>query len=348
MAWFKKDRKTETGAPVEPVVKTPEIVTKHGTYCRTCAFVADPAIGPEYLEAYQQPGSNHLWNVTEIRIGEKGGKTVMHARPLDEGVEFLDAVKRLSAFEYSKPLLPGEHVGPSREELDAKHFKTFAEREGVIFDSSGAPCIPPHPDAVPAGHFNEDDLESARANREAAENAPKAEDPDFLSKAFNSVCHDGNLEEVLNGLETLGKLDEFLKHIDGFRTELQSLLRNPTGHREVKGSASPDRLNTRQHETRTEYPDPFESHYGYERPKTYTKEYAFEKAATRLDHAYMTINGMDDTESLVKTLHRFDVMAHILWAQALFDTSCREDGDKSWYVNKIKGLEENARAICAA
>lgn len=346
MAWFKSDKRDEK-QPAADLTSAAPFVTQYGAWCRTRAFQASEMLEPTYWEAYQQDGATDKWTVDEVGFREKDGERIRTSRTLHRNLPFQAALHYLASFECGHAVLPGEPVGESAEELGDAHYRLFGEREGFIFDTSGAPHMPPGPHATGPGTFRESDVARARENAKSAQELERINQPRGpLAEVFNSISHVGNYDEVLSGLEQIGHFDAFCEHIDEFRRHLSGAVHNPvrfdeTSYRKYKTTLNPrDRKMVKY--TESDYMDSY----------TVKKHQltSFDKATIALDQAYEELMAAKDkganTDNLLTMLHKFDAVAHLLNAQALFHKACTTKGDNDEVTAKIRDMEKRATDIC--
>lgn len=348
MAWFGRDTDDNaTKEPAEDLVSAPPFVTKYGTWCRTCAFQADAQLPPTYWEAYQQKGAPDKWTVNEVGVREKDGEELLSIRTVKKNLTFQEALHRLASYERGHPTLPGERIGPDARDLGGVHYEQFGEREGFVFDASGAPHLPENEHSPGPGNFKKSDIERARRNAKEAEYLPLANRTTGpLAEIFNAVSHVGNFDEVLAGLDQIGHIDAFFHHLRTFRLELDNVIRDPEGYDQQSPQSFKTTLNDRSYEIVKH------REYGYDGSYTVKKMHMHgaDKATVALDEAYKELLAAEKkgahVDPLVRMLHKFDLATQLIWGQALFHAACTGDGSHQWRTDKMRELEDRARKIC--
>jgi hypothetical protein len=203
-----------------------------GVYCRTSAFSQHIDVGSEYLQAIRNEGDKS-WRIEKVeeRRNTKSyavsfSETLIKAEPFTgkERVTFLEAMNFLSKweimhFEFGRAPVDDSCI----QKLGYKHFKAFAEREGVIFDDvDGTASL--YKGYVPKGIFSKKTLEKAEriANTPVIE-ASKGWRPGMLSDIFGKISFTGHLDTLLENLGMRGYADEVVKAAEGVKSAIEDL-----------------------------------------------------------------------------------------------------------------------------
>ena len=151
----------------------PDFQPTKGTFFRTLEFPETGSdgqiMGRVWLEAGFQPDTNQwvLWqkSIREVDDVLRGGKSsVMSARPLFEKTDFVTAYDQMTTFEKSQASLGAEPLtNKTKAKLGGDYFKQFAWREGLMMARSGR-LFPFSSEQVnAAGHFDQQDINDAKA-----------------------------------------------------------------------------------------------------------------------------------------------------------------------------------------
>lgn len=319
---------------------------RHGTWCRTRKFRGASGIETEYMEAYLQPGSKTKWTVNRVNVKQKGEDELLSSRPVQKDLSFQDALKFLAAFETSQVKLYGAPKDEAEEPaaLGERHYVTFAEREGVVFDKNGVPHMPDHEFAVPEGDFNKLDLDRAAKARAEAADLPRPDPDALLSELFNAVSHRGNFEEVMSGLAQIGVMDEFVEKFGVYKKYMERMLADDP-YRETEYMSSPPMAQAPLR--KREWPE-LERFSGEGMFHGHIP--AFYMAVTALDEANELLSKVQKknikaTRELKSFLLKCELSATLIRARQLFDRANTSDKGNEDLVKRVKYLEEKAEEI---
>lgn len=344
MNWFSgKDDARETKRDAQDLSEP--FVTKYGTWCRTCLVREDEALPVEYLEAFQQDDGTHRWSLKKVSREEKGDEEIVSARTFRKNIHFLQAMAEMAAFEHSRDTLPGEITGANAEELGAKHYRAFAEREGVVFDTNDMPHLREHPEVTPDGQFRVADLDRGAKAVKAAQSQPVVNgEEDLLSDIFNDLAPRGNYDAVLDALVQAGKMKEFGDAISDFSNKLSAIGRQPAyvKKRRVNPGLPKRRFVPEKRDVAYKWSDgDVDYRYG-------NADYAFD-ALERAHDAMKTLSQKGlDTSQAERFLHKCMATAYLVHAQGYFVALKNSYGSSSneSYAAQARALEKKAAAYC--
>lgn len=332
-----KDEAKDEGA------KAPEdrpFVTKYGTLCRSCMIRQDDRLDPEYLVAWQDTDTASKWHVKRIAVINLEDEDIVSVRDTRKNLSFLQAITELSAFENGITTLPGETVGETAEELGDAHYRAFAEREGVSFDTDHVPHLPARDGVPPNGRFRQSDLDRTAQAVKAAKDAPRVNhDNGVLSELFNLMAHKGNFTKMMQALDEMELHDTMVNMARNFQSDLRQLISDPTRSKtESFYLLPPNPLRERQFDIEENWYDGT-----YRMPVT-----PFVQTLCTIDETAGKIKtyskkGIDNTAAM-EFLHLCDLAAHLIYAQSLFHNACTSvDGDN--HADEIRQLQKTAGNI---
>lgn len=155
-----------------------------GTYFRTLSFFNPDREGLRTRCEAIYTGRERRWQVAEVKEQDKNldsGTSAERRTIIEDNLTFFSAVTKVAAYECNQAdlgFLPAET--PSIETLGQTHYRSFAEREGIIFDTSGVPHPTLHGEIVTNGDFTAEALKRARAYKRTERN-PLADFEDILT-----------------------------------------------------------------------------------------------------------------------------------------------------------------------
>lgn len=155
-----------------------------GTYFRTMSFFNPDREGLRTRCEAIYMGRELRWQVAEVKEQDENldsGTPAERRTIIEDGLTFFSAVTKVAAYEANQAdlgFLPAET--PSLETLGHTHYRSFAEREGIIFDTSGIPHPTLHGEVVTNGDFTTEALKRARAFKRTERN-PLANFEDVLT-----------------------------------------------------------------------------------------------------------------------------------------------------------------------
>lgn len=326
--------------------KAPEdrpFVTKYGTLCRSCMIRQDDRLDPEYLVAWQDADTASKWHVKRIAVINLEDEDIVSVRDTRKNLSFLQAITELSAFENGITTLPGETVGETAEELGDAHYRAFAEREGVSFDTDHVPHLPARDGVPPNGRFRQSDLDRTAQAVKAAKDAPRVNhDNGVLSELFNLMAHKGNFTKMMQALDEMELHDTMLQAARDFKSNLAGVISHPTHYKTNINGVIPD-TSLRKRDWKRLIKHKWTHDGTYEMNQT-----AFFTTVSALDRTYETIRKYDkkgiDMKPAMEFLHLCDLAAHLIYAQALFHHACTSvDGDN--HADEIRDLQKTAAEI---
>ncbi len=155
---------------------------RHGKRCRTRSFTL--IAGDIEWHSGQQDPLSGTWNIRKnvecenitgpaARVGEPSIKT----KTLHVNVSFYQAIEILSLYERGQ-LANGIIAMNEAEDIGAEHYITFAEKEGIVFDTDGEPHPTLDGEIITDGTFTKAAVERAMAysKKSSARYAPGGED----------------------------------------------------------------------------------------------------------------------------------------------------------------------------
>jgi len=141
----------------------------YGDQCRSRAFShLDGLEGQEIWRKALYNGATSGWQLIDIEKlvqGPEGDGPVYKTKPVKDGLSFFAAIKDLAEYEHSQSELGLIPVGADPDALGLEHYRAFAEREGIIFDTENYPHPTVNGEIVTAGNFTAAAIENARAHR---------------------------------------------------------------------------------------------------------------------------------------------------------------------------------------
>lgn len=355
MFWSKAPQKTEKAEnPASP------LIARHGTYCRTATFEQQPLhrddgsyaadyVWKEYHEAYQQNGT-HLWTINKIKIENENGKTVYKCRPQSENLPLLETLEELRRFEsFQQSQYPGQNAAAEIADLGFRHFKAFAEREGLLWDKDAAPKALPHPEALPPGTYLAEEVEAARRRAHDTTAQPVAAG-DTLAQIFMAAASSQNIELALDNMTKTGLADQFREMVSGFQSALKEMIKEtvPTNAMLYFNDETPPRLCERLAKTLWTKKEKKYSFTGSEWEKRhYTSAYG--RVLHRIDEANTCLVKMEntglDTTPLAALLYASEMATHFICAQQLFSYCRKFPSHTENHTNEIQSALADAELV---
>ncbi len=216
MAFFEKKKQPSTDQNLKDSFKH----AVYGDFCRTRSLVntlEKTGDHKEWMETYYWPGQG--WCLKKMEYGihhtDSKNKTPTFApsikqTPLYEKdkLNFFEAIEKLALYETQQPDFMEPAQDNEIQELDKNHFKSFAEREGIAFDTTGMPQATINGHVPGKGNFQPEAFEKAKdAHRRKQERltAPLSEHLPPISTA-DFIVHQ-------NMIESIGTIRDHLKRI---------------------------------------------------------------------------------------------------------------------------------------
>lgn len=316
---------------------TKTLTARHGTYFRTATFeqrplhqedgsYAEEFAWKEYHEAYQNQDGDRLWTINKVKIEKDNGQIIIKGRPQAENHTFMQALESLAQFEtFQKSQYPDQDPAEEIRTLGLKHFKAFAEREGILWDKRETPHILPHPEAIPPGAFKPEDIEAARKAAQKTAELPAPPQGDILAEIFNAAATTGNLDLALDGLIRESIIDKFHGQLSSFRTNFSYLI---SDYRQEEYNANNISNLTQLTKRSSKIIYCITTEYkGYDRYSKVKKARRHGFALYDLELSYNILKDLEktgvDVSPLVTMLHTYEMATHLIYAQKLFKI-CRD------------------------
>ena len=209
-----------------------------GTRCRSQGFAyIHPNAGTDqyvHFVAYRDAVNADSWTVQRVtHTGHSQTReSWVKVDTLGQRMGFEDALAMIEQYEsyHRSNTLGFRPLFPDIPALGFEHYRTFAEREGYVFDRTGKAHPRPAHGVLPAGgEFPAEAVASADKNcqRPAEEFGPAAPSrnlPDtlFLFDAFNRKAIGKKHSSELASLRVLNLMDTFVRHIENFSNQLDA------------------------------------------------------------------------------------------------------------------------------
>jgi hypothetical protein len=253
MAFFKRDKETpaqiENGAkenvsldPIYAALRDRFRQAKYGDNCRTLPFAhpSQEAGTSEWLKAYEDP-MDRSWHIFTVQAENNyltedapQGRAAHFHKPFATGLTMFDMVRRLSEYEASQRKLGFVVTEEIADKLGAQYYRSFAEREGIIFDLRAQE---PHPTLngmiATTGHFAPDAESTARkafAERPDIASFERGE----LKLDFNDAQHEDALAALIESFKKAEKYKDFLRDLESIQAIIVDYYDKDYNHRPVE------------------------------------------------------------------------------------------------------------------
>ena len=199
---------------------TPQMA-RFGSVCSTRAFFNVQG----HVEWYTgQQGPDHNWTMRKITempnvsgAAVPVGEMVRQTNVVMNGVAFFDAIKILANYELGQLALGTLPADPDEQtpRSGQMHYTDFAEREGIVFDTSGAPYPTLNGEVVGDGVFSIAALDRARAVQMKQSSFAQQGGNDFLGALISpakdrSDQFSATIQNVMNG----SRLTDIIKRVE--------------------------------------------------------------------------------------------------------------------------------------
>ncbi|MGZ9097655.1 MAG: hypothetical protein ACXW30_05100 [Micavibrio sp.] len=201
---------------------------RHGDKCRTLPFL-NVTGDTEWFSGQQDPVTGQ-WairkNVELPNIAGQAadiGEASLKIKTLKDGLSFFDAISELSVYERSQ-LARGVIAAEDAASLGESHFTAFAEREGIVFDTDGAPHPTLNGEIVTDGTFTKAAVE--RASSYSRKHSPYFTQGgnDILSKLIApTIKADSVFTEALKKSADFSRLQLLINDVEDMATLIKCL-----------------------------------------------------------------------------------------------------------------------------
>ena len=178
----------------------------------------------EYRLAVKMDKEDDSWRVMLYAIidDQSGTDKIVTATIIKDKVDFKEAMTQLADFESQAKRKILKDVWnitePKKDDVPDAYFETdhyveVSEREGMVFDQLGRPWAKQYGHVVTSGKFMASDVTRSQEFAENAQHICENVEDGLLKDTFETASNVGNLDDMLNKYEALGKMDNFVKLI---------------------------------------------------------------------------------------------------------------------------------------